>query len=105
MYKSPIEFIDSVADSFEVSMEKAKDEHVYQAVLKAGVAVDKEELLKALKYDRDQYEKGYRDGYEAGFEKNCRLICESMKGEADDEIFEVWRKIVEIYDKLEGEGK
>lgn len=28
---------------------------------KCGVNVDKEELLKALKYDREQYEKGYRD--------------------------------------------
>lgn len=105
MYKSPIEFIESAEDSFDVSIEKTKNELVYQAVCKKGVEVDKEELLKALKYDRGQYEKGYREGYEAGFEKNCRLICESMKGEADDEIFEVWRKIVEIYDKLEGEGK
>ena len=27
-----------------------------------GLVVDREELLKALKYDRGQYEKGYRDG-------------------------------------------
>ena len=28
--------------------------------------VDKAELLRALSYDRDQYEKGYADGYEDG---------------------------------------
>ena len=39
---------------------------VMKAVQKVGVTVDKEELLKALKYDREQYEKGYRDGLSAG---------------------------------------
>ena len=28
-----------------------------------GLDVDREELLKALKYDRGQYEKGYADGF------------------------------------------
>ena len=27
-----------------------------------GYAVNKEELIKALQYDRQQYEKGYQDG-------------------------------------------
>lgn len=31
-----------------------------------GFAVDKDELIKALNYDRDQYNKGYRDGYLSG---------------------------------------
>ena len=30
--------------------------------LDVGVYVDKEELIKALKYDREQYQKGYEDG-------------------------------------------
>lgn len=35
---------------------------ILKAVQNVGIVVDKEELLKALKYDRDQYDKGYADG-------------------------------------------
>lgn len=31
--------------------------------------VDKDELIRALQYDRGQYDKGYQDGYKAGYEK------------------------------------
>lgn len=41
---------------------KKKDEDIYQAILSYGITVDKDELLRALKYDRNQYEKGYMDG-------------------------------------------
>jgi hypothetical protein len=34
---------------------------VCKAVQNVGINVDKEELLKALQYDKDQYEKGYAD--------------------------------------------
>ena len=33
--------------------------HVTQSI---GYKVDKDELIKALQYDRQQYEKGYKDG-------------------------------------------
>jgi len=35
-----------------------------------GLNIDKEELLKALQYDRDQFEAGYRKGYFAGHVDN-----------------------------------
>lgn len=35
---------------------------ILRAVQKYGINVDKEELLRALQYDRNQYEKGYDDG-------------------------------------------
>lgn len=59
LYKSPIEAICS-----EVTHEILKDEEdramlaIQQAV---GYKVDKDELIKALRYDRNQYEKGYND--------------------------------------------
>lgn len=53
-YKSPIAVIaQNMAAEF--------DGEVMRAVTKYGVIVDKEELEKALRYDRDQYEKGYAD--------------------------------------------
>lgn len=40
---------------------------VVKAIAKAGIQVNQEELLKALQYDRDQYQKGYDAGFSAGF--------------------------------------
>jgi hypothetical protein len=48
MYESPIKIIEDltrdVTDAFE--------DHVYQCIIRCGVEVDKEELVKALNYDR-----------------------------------------------------
>ncbi len=54
MYKSPIEI-------FQTEIEMQMEGEILRAVQRVGVSVDKEELLKALKYDRDQYSKGYED--------------------------------------------
>ena len=40
----------------------AFDDMIFSAVQRAEIVVDKDELLKALQYDRDQYRKGYADG-------------------------------------------
>lgn len=58
MYKSPIELI--THDIMRQFAEKV-DCETYKAVTQYGIHVDKEELLKALSYDRRQYEKGYAD--------------------------------------------
>lgn len=67
MYKSPIEVIsfhDAVVNAMKQQY-KAVENDVYTAVLNVGVNVDKGELVKALKYDRDQYLAGYADGAQA----------------------------------------
>ena len=53
-YQSPIEVI-------QTQMRNQIEGNIYQAVMNVGVNVDKEELLKALQYDREQYQKGYKD--------------------------------------------
>jgi len=56
VYESPIEKI--VSD-----IQKADEENLMFTVESSiGYAIDKEELIKALQYDRKQYEKGYEDG-------------------------------------------
>lgn len=60
MYKSPIDML--VAD-IQHQIAQQQDEKVYKAVVSVGINVDKEELLRALKYDRDQYNRGHLDGY------------------------------------------
>ena len=58
MYKSPIEIVHKI----EQQIVQQQEENVIQAIHKMGVNVDKDELLKALAYDREQYNKGYEDG-------------------------------------------
>ena len=62
-YIPPIEM--TVADQIVEKIQKQQDEQVINAVVKCGINVDKEELIKALAYDRSQYDKGFSDGYNA----------------------------------------
>lgn len=55
MYKSPIEII------YGQTQTKIEGD-VLQVVQSYGINVDKEELIRALQYDRGQYGKGYADG-------------------------------------------
>lgn len=59
MYKSPIETM--IAD-IQHQIAEQQDDAIYKAVVSVGINVDKEELIRALQYDRGQYEKGYADG-------------------------------------------
>lgn len=54
MYESPIKIIQR-----DVEAQLVGD--VLHITREAGVVVDKEELLRALRYDREQYEKGWDD--------------------------------------------
>ena len=55
MYKSPIDIIYG-------QMQTQMEGDILRAVYNHGINVDKEELIRALKYDREQYDKGYADG-------------------------------------------
>ena len=55
MYESPIELIVK-------NVQQAFENEVVNVVQNYGINVDKEELLKALTYDRGQYDKGHADG-------------------------------------------
>lgn len=73
-YESPISVImPSVLTQLEVNIEKS----VVSAISDLGVSVDKDELVRALQYDREQYEKGYRDGYRTAKEEIVR--CKDCK--------------------------
>ena len=56
MYKSPIDIIYG-------QMQTQIEGDILKAVQSYGINVDKDELIRALEYDRDQYDKGYADGY------------------------------------------
>ncbi len=59
---------------------------VVRAASKIGIYIDKDELIKALRYDRDQYSKGYECGYKKAivdfmekaqqlYDDNAELLC------------------------------
>lgn len=63
-YNSPINIIEQhLADEI-----KEIDNQIFlKAQSLLDVDIDKDELIKALKYDRDQYNKGYDDGFKNGY--------------------------------------
>lgn len=62
MYESPINII---VNDIVRSLQEKQENYVMEYVQNIGVDVDKEELIRALQYDRNQYEKGYNDGLNA----------------------------------------
>lgn len=58
-YESPFGIM---YDNIQYRVETELERCLLQAAFKVGITVDKQELLRALDYDRDQYRKGYADG-------------------------------------------
>lgn len=78
MYRSPITVI---TDQLKRQVEAGCENAVVEAVHNIGVIADKEELLKALKYERNQYNLGYAEGYSKAidvFSRQCKgdLVCQ-----------------------------
>lgn len=71
-YQSPIQVI---CDDIKMKYENG----VCEAVHNAGFYVDKEELKKALAYDRQQYSEGYLKGYYAGIEQGKADALKKIK--------------------------
>jgi flagellar biosynthesis/type III secretory pathway protein FliH len=47
--------------------EKQFEKDVIKVIASYNITVDADELVKALRYDRNQYEKGYKAGYNKGY--------------------------------------
>ena len=65
MYEAPIELVTMQSDmmmNIQRKLAEEQDTYIMQSIEKVGVNVNKEELIKALAYDREQYVKGYADG-------------------------------------------
>ena len=101
-YQSPIEII---SQGFQTKLEG----NVMKAIYDYGIVVDKEELIKALQYDRKQYEKGFADGsrcvnrstiQKEVLDKVSDIICDNIQGNLiwDDTYIILPR---DIYTKIE----
>lgn len=85
-WQSPIHMIQEeiaqkVADDF--------DNQVYQATMRVGIEVDKDELVKALEYDRNQYKKGYMDGFLNAEKELTNISIKSFIDELTDELYDL----------------
>ena len=87
MYKSPIELI-CQGIGYEV------DKGILKAVLEHGINVDKDELIRALQYDRDQYNKGYSDGKKAAMDEVVR--CKDCKERFKAEFYQLEIRIAKL---------
>lgn len=79
-YHSPIEMI-------ATEMRTKYENDCVSVCQSYGFNVDKEELAKALAYDRNQYDKGFRDGYNQALKEQQDLREALMKliGETGNE--------------------
>ena len=73
MYEAPIKMM-------QHQLRTEEENGILKAIMDVGVVVNKEELIKALQYDRGQYDKGYNDGYLEGIKEFAeRLKKEALK--------------------------
>lgn len=84
-YESPINLIQNIANEIT----EMHDNSIYMKVCEI-VDVDKEELLKALAYDRDQYNKGFNEGYEIGYNRGIEVGKKVAMVKLAKQILENW---------------
>lgn len=97
MYESPItQILSDIQTIYEADCLKM--------VQKCGFDVNKTELEKALSYDRNQYQKGYKDGYaDAIDEFVSRLEKHTQENWIDHQEYGItWSDIEMIAEQLKG---
>ena len=99
-YVSPIELLEinipTIDEGFmKMSKQIANQQEsiVFEAIIHYGGEVDKDKLIKALKYDRGQYSKGYADAIQQLREK-CIEHQDFHKG--DDGVFRAYISIEDL---------
>ena len=82
MYESPVHLI---LQDVQSQMDQEIERTVINVVRKFDVDVDKDELIKTLNYDRNQYTKGYKDGINDTLDKIKAEIIDT--GAHEQEVF------------------
>ena len=93
-WKSPID-LTMFTEEFATKIHDDQTGCIIEACMKMGINIDKEELLRALQYDRGQYEKGFVDGIKARDEEIVR--CKDCKHLSEDRIAPDWHRICRKY--------
>lgn len=106
-YESPIT---RIMRDIQTQIIKESENQIFQAVQKCEIKVDKEELIKALQYDRGQYEKGYKEGAIVELENIRHKIAEEIYNTNGyvtygNALNYCYCLVDERIDKLKGENK
>jgi hypothetical protein len=102
MYESPITQIVG-------KMETKWEDDCFKVVQSYGFTVNKEELTKALQYDRGQYKRGYEDGYAKAIEEfteqiKARAHSTERNDWSADYMISIWESVIdEIAMEMKGE--
>ena len=99
-YESPISM---ATDEIISKFRKEEETFVLDSIFKLGLTVDKDELIKALQYDRDQYTEGFEAGKAIGHNKTIDALAEmSVKLYDRNEYYykEAMRDAMEIIKKV-----
>lgn len=86
MYESPYKV--SIVDEIAKEAAARFDNAVWRVTENLNIGVDKDELVKALAYDRGQYDKGYGDGYNDGKRDAWQWIS------VEERLPEPWKEVL-----------
>ena len=81
-YESPIKVM--MTDEIVKRLHDEIDREVFRVIQRYGISVDKDELIKALQYDRGQYEKGFLDGRRC--KPPIRTQADRIRAMTDEEL-------------------
>jgi hypothetical protein len=76
MYESPVNLL---FQDIERQIVQQQEQTILEAIRKCGVVIDKDELIKAINYDRNQYSKGYKDGVDDVLDKLLAIIAKKRE--------------------------
>jgi len=80
--------VDDLTRKIQKDINEKQEQAVYNAIkCQMAVEVDKDELMRALAYDRHQYDEGYRDGYataKAEFDEKIEKAINSLMEVGND---------------------
>ena len=100
MYINPI---NEIYKDMEVRINQQLEEMIVKAVRECDIEVDKDELIKALQYDRNQYEKGFADAL-----NKIRAEIEQIIGERNLDDYDFCSGLIcarNIIDKYKSESE
>jgi len=87
VYGSPVKMTWSKPDLIQTETQKIvkditkqhEDYITFKIEQTLDCEVDKDELIKAMQYDRDQYDKGYQEGYLDGVRDGKQILINKLQ--------------------------
>ena len=108
MYESPVHLI---LQDVESQIDQEIERTIINVIRKFDVSVDEGEIIKTLRYDRNQYNKGYKDGINDTLNKlreEIKIIAfdwQEIDGEHESFMIVDLNDILKILDKQNAESE